>query len=468
MRISNRKSFHWLHTCCFQSSWLLKPRLDCYSKKGTLSYKYIYLRNQSCFLQRHKKVWSNNPKRAQVLRCLFSTNDIQPTYLALSLLAYTPSASLVQFTSSLSGLAVLALVIIVHEAGHFFAARLQGIRVKNFSIGFGPSFLSYKPKNSETEFSLRMIPLGGFVSFPEETTKDESTGETKKLSDPNLLSNRPVGQRAIVISAGVVANIFFAWISLFSSISLFGMAEPSFSPGAVIMNIQNLNGPASQAGLQQNDVIVELQGEPIPASGMSAKILADNIRSSGGKVLKVTIKRGEEYRSIELKPECCNKNGEATLGGVELIPNMKIIRQRPTNVWSSIELTNSEFTRFSSQVFGGLYRLITNFRQSSNGLAGPIGVVSMGAELAKNDAASLFSFAAAISINLALINSLPIPALDGGQMIFLLWEAIRGVPLSMKVQDAVNRTALFLFLVASGFLLIGDLDRLHILPSIFK
>lgn len=459
----SRGTFHGFCPCGFQTScWLWKPKY-----KDEICYQYSCYKTTRCNLPCHKR--RLGLKKARLLRCIFSTNNDTPsTHLAPLLLTYAPSATLLQFASGLSGLAVLALVIIVHEAGHFLAARVQGIRVKNFSIGFGPCIVSYKPKNSETEFSLRAIPLGGFVSFPEETTKDESTGETQKLTDPNLLSNRPVGQRAIVISAGVVANIFFAWISLFSSINLFGIAEPSFSPGAMVMNIQNLDGPASQAGLRPNDIIVELQGEPIPASGTSAKMLADKIRSSGGKVLQITIQRENEYRSIELKPECCNKNGEATLGGVQLIPNMKIVRQHPTSVWNSIQLTNSEFARFAGQVSGGLYRLITDFQQSSNGLAGPIGVVSMGAELAKNDAASLFVFAAAISINLALINSLPLPALDGGQMVFLLWEAIRGVPLSLKVQDAVNRTALLLFLVASGFLLLGDLDRLHILPSIFK
>jgi len=459
-----RQSSSCLHACCFHTCWLSKPRIDSFKYKT--SSKCFPTSSERCVLHRFKTRVSR--RNAQVVRCTFTTDHTQSLYLAQSLVAFTPSASLIQFTSVLGGLAVLALVIIVHEAGHFLAARLQGIRVKNFSIGFGPSFLSYKPENSETEFSLRLIPLGGFVSFPEETVKDESTGETQRLSDPNLLSNRPVGQRAIVVSAGVVANIFFAWISLFTSISLFGVAEPSFSPGALVVNIRNLDGPASQAGLQPNDIIVELQGEAIPASGMSAKQVADDIRSSGGKVLQVTVKRGDEYRHIQVKPECCNSKGEATLGGVELIPNMKIVRQRPSSIWNSVQFTNSEFTRFTSQVVGGLYRLITNFRQSSNGLAGPIGVVSMGAELARNDAASLFSFAAAISINLALINALPIPALDGGQMIFLLWEAIRGVPVSLRVQDAVNRTALFLFLVASGFLVLGDLDRLHILPGLFK
>eukprot|EP00871_Galdieria_phlegrea_P003637 jgi/Galph1/4274/GphlegSOOS_G2940.1 len=398
--------------------------------------------------------------------CHNKSVNLQQIWLSQTLVVALPSAA-VQLTSSLAGLGILAFVILVHEAGHYFASRLQGIRVKSFSIGFGPAFFSFRPKNSETEFSLRVIPLGGFVSFPEETVKDEETGELKKLSDPDLLSNRPISQRALVISAGVLANIFFAWVSLFASVSIFGLPQAEFSPGAVVVNIRNTSGPASQAGLQPNDIIVRVDEELIPASSSAAKVLADDIRSSQGRVLNMEIERKQERHWIQIKPYCCNEKGEATLGGVELIPNMQVVR-KPTKDWiENFQVANSEFYRFTCQIVSGLYRLFTNFRQSSSGLAGPIGVVSMGAELARNDASSLFSFAAVLSINLALINSLPIPALDGGQMMFLLVEALRGVPISWKTQEAANRAALFLFFVASGLLLIGDLQRLNWLSFLF-
>lgn len=369
--------------------------------------------------------------------------------------------------STSAGVFLLGFIIFVHESGHFLAARLQGIRVKNFSIGFGPRLFNFSPAKSETEFTVRLLPLGGYVAFPEHSTVDEETGETLVSDDPDMLQNRPLLDRALVISAGVIANIILAWTCIFASISSVGLPTYTFSPGVTIANIVDVEGAGAKAGVMAGDVILQVDGMGIAQSLDNASIVAEKIRTSGGRALDFRILRDDQEFNMRIRPKCCTPEGNAAVG-VQLVPNATVTRIRPPTVLKSIQTTNKEFSRLSQQTWSGLASIVSNFQKSSQQLSGPIGVVSMGADLARNDTAALLTFCAVISINLALINSLPLPALDGGQMTFLLIEALRGAPVSLKVQDAINRTALLLFLAFSGVLFFGDLEKLNILSAIHK
>lgn len=217
----------------------------------------------------------------------------------------------------------------------------------------------------------------------------------------------------------------------------------------------------------QGDVFLAVDGEEVPRTLESASIVAERIRNSRGRPIDFRVLRDESQFDLSIRPKCCTPDGSAAMG-VQLIPNASITRIRPTTVLKSIRTANREFTRLSSQTWAGLVSIVSNFQKSSQQLSGPIGVVSMGADLARNDTAALLTFCAVISINLALINSLPLPALDGGQMTFLLIEALRGAPVSQRVQEAINRTALLLFLAFSGVLFFGDLEKLNIANAINK
>lgn len=362
---------------------------------------------------------------------------------------------------------MLGFIIFVHESGHFLAARMQGIRVKNFSIGFGPRLFNFSPSKSETEFTIRLLPLGGYVSFPEHSTFDEKSGETIVSDDPDMLQNRPLLDRALVISAGVIANVILAWTCIFASISSVGLPTYAFGPGVTIANVVDVEGAAAKAGVRAGDVILQVDGKDIIQSLDNASIVAEKIRTSGGRGINFRLLRDEQEFNMQIRPKCCTPEGNALMG-VQLVPNATVTRVRPPTILKSIQTTNREFSRLSSQTWSGLASIVSNFQGSSQQLAGPIGVVSMGADLARNDTAALLTFCAVISINLALINSLPLPALDGGQMTFLIIEALRGAPVSLRVQDAINRTALLLFLAFSGVLFFGDLEKLNILSAIHK
>lgn len=376
-------------------------------------------------------------------------------------------SSLTSLASTGAGIFLLGFIVFIHEGGHYLAARLQRIRVRTFSIGFGPTILRLTPKWSETEFTIRLLPLGGFVSFPEHVTVDKDSGKEVVNNDPDLLQNRPVLDRGIVISAGVIANIVLAWTAIFSSVCTIGVPVFTVHPGALIANIFDDQGPAALSGLQKQDVIVSVDERVVESSLDSASVVAENIRTSHGKTLRLRVSRSGEEMDISVRPKCCLPDGSSSIG-VQLVPNATVVRRKPPSIAKSVSMANSEFSRLFGQTVKGLSKLVFNFRSSSQNLSGPLGVVSMGADLARNDTAALLTFCAVISINLAVINALPLPALDGGQMTFLLIEALRGAPVSMKVQDAVNRTALILLLALSGVLLFGDLERLNVAGALQK
>lgn len=363
------------------------------------------------------------------------------------------------------GLAILGAVILIHECGHYFAARWQSIKVANFSIGFGPKIFSFTLKGVETEFTFRMLPFGGFVAFPEHTQTEEETGAEIVSDDPDLLQNRPLLDRAIVISAGIVANIVLAWAALFASVSTIGLQQYNLSPGVLISAIVDNSGAGAAAGIRSGDVILSVDNEKVPLTLTAAGDVAAKIRSSGGREMSFHLQRDSREIDLKVKPKCCSPTGDAAMG-IQLVPNANVVRVRPSSPVDAIVSTNRELLRMSSQTIIGLRSIVTNFRQTSSNLSGPVGVVAMGASLATNQQAALLSFCALISLNLAVINALPFPALDGGQMLFLFIEGIRGSPVSSRIQETVNRTALLMFLAFSGVLLLNDLEKLSFVSSL--
>lgn len=362
------------------------------------------------------------------------------------------------------GILVLGFIVFVHETGHFLAARWQNIRVENFSIGFGPKLAEWTSKDG-TKFNLRALPLGGYVSFPDRSTVDEETEEEIVNDSPDLLQNRPIYQRAIVISAGVIANVLLAWASIFTSVSTVGIPKYDFSPGVLISDVKE--GAGQQAGLRTGDIILKVDGESIPSSLDNAGKVADKIRTSKGAVMNFLLLRDDHQMLFQVKAKCCTPDGGSALG-VSLVPNVNISRARPPSILTSVKATNDEVVRLTVQTVAGLKALVSNFNTTSKQLSGPVGVISLGADLARNDAASLLTFCAVISLNLAVINILPIPALDGGQLTFLLVEWLRGSPLSLRLQTTVNTTAILLFIALSGVLFLGDLEKLQVLSAISK
>uniref|UniRef100_A0A7S2ZL51 PDZ domain-containing protein n=1 Tax=Rhodosorus marinus TaxID=101924 RepID=A0A7S2ZL51_9RHOD len=210
------------------------------------------------------------------------------------------AGTMINAGSSLAGLAVLALTILVHEAGHYLAARSRGIEVDNFSVGFGPALWSFTPKGSETKFTLRAIPLGGFVSFPPKTREDPETGEMVESDNPNLLQNRPVSDRVLVVSAGVIANIVLAWTSLFVSVSAFGVPTLEYRSGVVVTQVLGPESYGAKSGILPGDVILSMDGKAVQGGPGSAGDVASTIRTSEGRTIVMEMQRGQEVVNLDV------------------------------------------------------------------------------------------------------------------------------------------------------------------------
>ncbi|NEQ39385.1 MAG: RIP metalloprotease RseP [Okeania sp. SIO3I5] len=357
-------------------------------------------------------------------------------------------------------IAVLGMLIVVHELGHFLAARLQNIHVNRFSIGFGPVLWKYQ--GPQTEYALRGFPLGGFVGFP-----DDDPDSTIPKDDPDLLRNRPILDRAIVLSAGVIANLIFAYFLLVAQVGIIGVADFNYAPGVKVPEVAtNVSSAAAQAGIQANDIILSIDNQQLGANKEAINTLVETIQNNPNQTLDLEIQRDGKKLFLEVMPEL-GADGKGRIG-VQLISNGEIVRNRTNNIVEIFSIGAEEFQRIVVLTIQGFWQLISNFGQTAGKLAGPVAIVDMGAKIAENNVVELFRFAALISINLAVINILPLPALDGGQLAFLAIEGVRGKPLPLRVQENVMQTGLVLLLGLGVFLIIKDTANLEGVRSIFQ
>jgi membrane-associated protease RseP (regulator of RpoE activity) len=362
--------------------------------------------------------------------------------------------------STLAAIGVLAVLIFVHELGHFLAARLQGIYANKFSLGFGPVLLKYQGK--QTEYALRALPLGGFVGFP-----DDDPDSDIPIDDPNLLRNRPLLDRAIVISAGVIANLIFAYFLLVVQVSVVGFQQINYHPGVVVSGIaDNLSNAAGTAGIRSMDIVLAVDNQDLGSAKPAIVKLMAEIQTHAQQPLTFKIQRGTETLDLQVTPDA-NAEGKGQIG-VKLAPNADIIIDRSISPIDALVKGANEFERVVVLTFQGLSQLVTNFGETATQIAGPIKIVEIGSSIASNNAAGLLQFGALISINLAVMNILPLPALDGGQLAFLLFEGLLGKPLPMKLQETVMQTGLFLLLGLGVFLVIRDTANLSSVQQFFK
>ena len=362
--------------------------------------------------------------------------------------------------STLAAIGVLAILIFVHELGHFLAARLQGIYANKFSIGFGPVLLKYQGK--QTEYALRALPLGGFVGFPDDDPESDISP-----TDPNLLSNRPVLDRAIVISAGVIANLIFAYFLLVVQVSVIGFQQIDYHPGVVVAGIADtLSTAAGKAGIQANDAVLAVNSQQLGEGKPAIVKLMAEIQSHPNQPITFQIERDKKTLEIQVTPDA-TADGKGQIG-VKLVPNADIIIDRSINLIDALKKGAVEFERVIVLTVQGLAQLVTNFGETATQIAGPIKIVEIGSTIAENNIAGLLQFGALISVNLAVMNTLPLPALDGGQLAFLLLEGLLGKPLPMKLQETVMQTGLFLLLGLGVFLVIRDTANLSGVQQFFK
>ena len=353
----------------------------------------------------------------------------------------------------LLSITVLGLLIFFHEAGHFLAATLQKIKVSGFSIGFGPALLQKKIKG--ITYSIRTLPLGGYVSFP-----DEEQDNLIKPDDPDLLKNRPIYQRSIVISAGVLANLLLAWIVLVGQATFMGIPNQP-DPGVVIMGIQT-NEPAFKAGLAAGDQIISVNGKNLRKGKDGIMDLVSIIQESSGKELLFEKINDNKNEIITITPS--DNEGKGRIGA-QLQQNLPNELSKANSFNEIISNSNSQFVELLSRTVIGYKSLITNFSSTAQQLSGPVKIVEIGAQLSEQGGSGLFFFSALVSINLAVLNSLPLPLLDGGQLALLILEGVRGKPVPEKFQLAFMQSGFILLVGLSVVLIIRDTTQLSLVQQ---
>lgn len=328
-------------------------------------------------------------------------------------------------------LIVLAVLIFVHEFGHFIAARSFGIRVDAFALGFGPKLLSWKSKKSETEYSLRIIPFGGYVKIFGESPDEESiSGPDSKRS----FVNKPRWQQAIVLAAGITCNFIFAWILYFLVLS-FGVtaAQDAFPAYASrytnerIMITEVMEGsPADKIGLKVGDAF----------SGKSVSEIQDLIGKSSGSAIDLEVTRKGKILSVHVTPTL-DKNSGRYMIGIAMGDVVDVSIPFPNVIWESLNYT---FLIIKETAIGLATFLGSIFHGTANlgDVAGPIKIAGIVNDAAQFGLASLVMITALISANLGVINLLPIPALDGGRIVFVIIESIIRRRISSKVTNIIN------------------------------
>jgi len=321
----------------------------------------------------------------------------------------------------------LGLLIVLHEGGHFLVARLCGMRVERFSIGFGPTLLGFEHKG--TTFQIAPIPLGGFVQITGMNPNEEFDH-----SDPMVYPNRPRWMRLATIVAGPAANYLTAFVLMLIVFVTFGMASKTqkiLEPVA--------GRPAAVAGLQAGDVLVSAGGQAVDADHP----ITDIIQGSAGKAVGIKVLRYGKPMSFQVRPD--NKAGVYQVG-IQIGP---IDERTPVRLGTALKEASVYPYYASVGILESLYGMIRG--KIHGDLSGPIGITKQIAKAASRGAVDFLVILSLLSVYLGLFNLLPVPALDGGRAMFLAIESLTRKRVNPRVEAAVH-TAGFVLLL--GVLLI--------------
>ncbi|WP_094607573.1 hypothetical protein SPSIL_023440 [Sporomusa silvacetica DSM 10669] len=333
---------------------------------------------------------------------------------------------------------VFGLLILFHELGHFITAKSVGMRVDEFAIGFGPKLIS--KKIGETIYSIRIIPLGGFNKI--------AGMDPDEQQDERSFSAKPIWARMLVIVAGSVMNFVLPVLLLFIVFVSAGIDSPSNQP---IIGKIFPDKPAAVAGLLPGDRITAVNGTSVD----SWRDFVSVIQTNAGTKLTITFSRAlETNKTAVLTPEYDEKGKRGVIGVIPQIDNYQ------PGIIESAGLAAKQTVTVAQAMLIGIGEMITG--KTAADVAGPIGVAQMAGEVAQMGIIPLLQFAAFLSINLGLINLLPVPVLDGGHVVTLAVEGIRGKPLSDSQMQFIQMIGLALLLLLFVVATFKDIVRLNL------
>jgi regulator of sigma E protease len=347
---------------------------------------------------------------------------------------------------------VLGLLIFVHEFGHFLWAKMFGVKVLKFSLGFGPKLAGWRL--GETEYVLSAFPLGGYVKMFGEAPGEEE--EIPAHERNRSFVHKPLWQRFIIVAGGPVFNLIFAVFLFFLIFSIAGIPEPveSTAIGGV-----NHDSPAEAAGLKAGDTILAVNG----VATTRWEEVSEHIRESGGQEVSITVARGSEHLTLRVRPRMekvtnifGEKVGERLMIGISR--SEEVVYEKVS--WAQAAKAGLVQTwNFMYLTIVGLIKIIQKVIPASE-LGGPILIAQLAGQQMKAGWENFLFFMGLISVNLGILNLLPIPILDGGHLVFFSVEAILRRPLSLRTMEMLQQIGLVILGTLMIFVFYNDLLRL--------
>jgi len=338
----------------------------------------------------------------------------------------------------------LGLLIVFHEFGHFLVAKLSGVGVLTFSVGFGPKL--FVRKKGETEYALSAFPLGGYVKMIGEDPDEEVSQADRERS----FAHKSLFKRCAIVFAGPGFNLMLAVLLLMLVFVFYGVPVMS----TLVSGVEKAS-PAEQAGIAKGDRIVAIDGKPVT----EWEELSQTIKGSQGKPINLEIRRGSETIKVAVQPT--KKEGKSIFGErkddwmIGIGSQGTIEKGKPglavgkafTQTWDYIKITLLAF-----------YKMITGDVSPRN-IGGPILIAQMAGQQAQEGVGNFLHFLAVLSINLGVLNLLPVPVLDGGHLLFFLVEAVIRKPVSVRVREMAQQVGICLLALLMVYAFYNDIVR---------
>jgi regulator of sigma E protease len=329
---------------------------------------------------------------------------------------------------------IFALLIFVHELGHLVTAKAVGIRVREFAIGMGPRLWSVT--RGETRYSVRPFPIGGFCAME---------GEDEESDDPRAFNNRPAPARALVLVSGSGMNVILAVLML--SVLIFTSGEPS-----VRVNTVTANSPAAAAGLKVGDEILAVNGEAVSSWTEISGKLAEVANASARPRVDLLV------RHPDGREQTISADMYEDVDGAYRVGVTPVMTRGPGYFFRSFQLGAEATWNMTKMMYNAIGDLFTG-RAGIDQLTGPVGIVKAVGDTAKVGGGYVVELAALISLNLGIVNLLPLPALDGGRILFLIIRLFTGRRVSDALEARIHTIGMIALFALMGYITLIDVDR---------
>lgn len=334
---------------------------------------------------------------------------------------------------------MLGVIVFIHELGHFIFAKKAGVYIYEFSLGFGPKLFSFKRKNDPTKYMIRLIPLGGYVSMAGEEEFDSDSDVPKE----QRLCNKSWIQRFLVMIAGVFNNFVLGFILLF----IIGLIYGSVNTTNILNNIPE-SGSLYEAGARNGDEITKINGSKVKNYDDIQTILA---LTTEGEEISISVKSNNKEKEYNIKPKYDGDDGKYYYG-------ISIKVEREKGFIPALKYAKDKFITIYKTMIIIIKSLFTG-ALGIESLSGPVGIYSV-VDTVKDSLQMILYLTAYLSINVGFMNLLPIPAFDGGRVLFLIIEKIKGSKLNPKVEAYVNYISFILLMILMIVITIKDIFNL--------